>query len=241
MIGWKLFLENPMGIGTGAFRARSAGFYDPALERSYSRGKAAHSGWVQILAENGVIGAGVLIVYVTSFTWSGFLRRRYHGLLAAGFIVSGSIAIRLVAVDFSELGNWWLVGGAIFLFYKVARPTRFHGVFPSGFRQQNVWCYLVVTNPDHKRHYRRVQLEALLKQYFDGVYVRYACPDGALRRWSQRFVVCTQTADHYAQRWLGSLTSTGPRVRTSRLWLTVRNICLRLPRIPMAHGSPVIT
>jgi hypothetical protein len=160
MIGWKLFLENPMGIGTGAFRARSAGFYDPALERFYSRGKAAHSGWVQILAENGVIGAGVLIVYVTSFTWSGFLRRRYHGLLAAGFIVSGSIAIRLVAVDFSALGTWWLVGGAIFLFYKVARPTRIRVVFTPGFQQRNVGYCLVVTNPDHNRHYRRVQLSA---------------------------------------------------------------------------------
>jgi hypothetical protein len=44
-------------------------------------------------------------------------------------------------------------------------------------------------NPDHKRHYRRNELAALLRREFDSVEVRYASPGTksynlALRSWS---------------------------------------------------------
>jgi SAM-dependent methyltransferase len=44
-------------------------------------------------------------------------------------------------------------------------------------------------NPDHKRHYRRKELEAVLRREFDSVEVRYASPSTkfyrmALRSWS---------------------------------------------------------
>jgi SAM-dependent methyltransferase len=39
-----------------------------------------------------------------------------------------------------------------------------------------------LTNPDHLRHYRRVELEAILAQFFADVEVGYAVKDDCLRR-----------------------------------------------------------
>lgn len=40
------------------------------------------------------------------------------------------------------------------------------------------------TNPDHKRHYRAVDLVALLERHFDRVRVEYAVAGGKCHRWS---------------------------------------------------------
>ena len=42
---------------------------------------------------------------------------------------------------------------------------------------------VINTNPDHKRHYRRDELAALLRRSFQDVSVRYAVPDSRFRRW----------------------------------------------------------
>jgi len=42
--------------------------------------------------------------------------------------------------------------------------------------------YVINTNPDHKRHYTRSQLEDLLSRYFDFVVVEYCIQDGLFRR-----------------------------------------------------------
>jgi SAM-dependent methyltransferase len=69
---------------------------------------------------------------------------------------------------------------------QVRRVLKPNGVFvmttPNGDFVKN-------TNPDHKRHYRRSELEALLRSEFDKVEVRYAVPAGtfydmALQSWS---------------------------------------------------------
>lgn len=43
-----------------------------------------------------------------------------------------------------------------------------------------------VTNPDHRRHYRRDQLVGLLQQFFPKVDVYYAIKGGRFRRWGLR-------------------------------------------------------
>jgi SAM-dependent methyltransferase len=67
--------------------------------------------------------------------------------------------------------------------YRVLKPG---GIFlmttPNG-------DYLKIPNPDHKRHYRREQLQSLLQSKFDEVKVEYAIPGGrfrslGLRPWS---------------------------------------------------------
>jgi len=54
-------------------------------------------------------------------------------------------------------------------------------------------------NPDHKRHYRRWELESLLKDAFDSVQVEYAIPDTkfyrmSLHSWSLRHPLDTAAA-----------------------------------------------
>lgn len=79
---------------------------------------------------------------------------------------------------------------------EVRRVLKPNGVFlmttPNGDFVQN-------TNPDHKRHYRRHELEALLLREFDSVDVRYAIPNTsyyrrALQSWSLKRPVSTVLA-----------------------------------------------
>jgi SAM-dependent methyltransferase len=80
------------------------------------------------------------------------------------------------------------------LFVKeVSRVLKRGGVFlmttPNGDWVEN-------KNPDHKRHYKKEELSALLKKYFDDVAVTYAVVGGryrklGLRSWSARHPVRT--------------------------------------------------
>ena len=115
--GWDMFLENPLGIGTGAFNEAMTRYYDPNVKFWDGRRKAAESAYVLVLAENGVIGILVLFAYVSSFAWTGF-RRRHYGLLPVGLIASSVLAVRFLSEEFSALGVWWLAAGSVFLLYR---------------------------------------------------------------------------------------------------------------------------
>ncbi len=79
---------------------------------------------------------------------------------------------------------------------EVRRVLKSNGVFvmttPNG-------DYVKNTNPDHKRHYRRSELEILLRSEFESVDVRWAIPTSrfywmALRAWSWRSPLVTAKA-----------------------------------------------
>jgi SAM-dependent methyltransferase len=86
------------------------------------------------------------------------------------------------------------------------------------------------TNPDHKRHYRRAELHALLSRYFPVVGVDYAVRDGlfhslGLRSWSLRRPI--RTAVGMSANLLSGLQSRRPDVcaqalRTCHLIATTR-------------------
>lgn len=90
---------------------------------------------------------------------------------------------------------------------NVARVLRPGGIFfmttPNGDFVRN-------TNPDHKRHYRKADLEALLARHFDQVRVWYAVPESpwrsrGLRSWSPRHPVRTLVS--MAAAWVDGVRS----------------------------------
>src|SRR5690606_20366556 len=75
-VGWQMFLDRPLGNGTGSFaRNYARASLDQGVEFHAGREMAAHSAWVKVLAENGLPGILLLIAFCCSFVWVGWSRR----------------------------------------------------------------------------------------------------------------------------------------------------------------------
>ena len=110
--GWRLFLANPLGVGTGGFKDKIAeiGFLEEEI--------AAHSGWIKVLAENGIPGIILLTAYIVSFTLVGW-RKRKNGLFLLGVLVSLSFGVALLSKEFEGKSLWLLaMGGAVLLHHE---------------------------------------------------------------------------------------------------------------------------
>jgi O-antigen ligase len=114
LAGIDLFVQNPLGVGTGGFKES---YSKVSMYYRYGAGdeKAAHSGWVKILAENGFPGLLALLSFVLSFVLTGWNRRR-QGLFAIGFLITASLGLAFLSTEFQGKGLWFLVAsGAYFL------------------------------------------------------------------------------------------------------------------------------
>ncbi len=115
---WIVFLQHPLGVGTGGFSTawRELSAQDPTIE--YGRGvdRAAHSAWMKLLAENGVPGFLMLAAFVLSFGVAGMRRRVIH-LRRLGLLVTVALAAAFLTTEFQSKGLWFLAGGATVLLY----------------------------------------------------------------------------------------------------------------------------
>ncbi len=111
--GWYIFQDHPFGVGTGGFRITWAelGRRDGLSHFAQGREMAAHSGWVKVLAENGLPGILLLAAYVVSFTVRGW-RARDPELLRLGLMVSAILAVAWVSSEFQNKALWFLAAGA---------------------------------------------------------------------------------------------------------------------------------
>lgn len=110
--GWEIFLENPLGVGTGGFR------YAVSSHRLYEGAeRPAHSAWVRVLAENGVPGIILLTAYVASFAVIGW-KKRDQGLFLTGLLVTVVLTIGFLSKEFQGKGLWFLVAGATVLLHR---------------------------------------------------------------------------------------------------------------------------
>lgn len=122
-VGVELFKDNPLGIGTGGFstgyvRFRGEESLLPAIE------KQAHSGWVKVLAENGIAGMALLIWFVISFAATGW-RSRCQGSWPIGLLTTVCIALALTTLEFQSKGIWLLVAASLLLLYSTEpEPAR---------------------------------------------------------------------------------------------------------------------
>ena len=112
--GWYIFLDNPLGVGTGGFTAvwrdmdRRDGI--PAADRY--RDKAVHAGWVKVLAENGVPGFALLAAFVASFAVRG-MRRPYRSMRALGVLTTAVLGLELVTTEYQSKGLWFLAAATM--------------------------------------------------------------------------------------------------------------------------------
>lgn len=112
--GWYIFLDNPLGVGTGGFTAvwrdldRRDGL--PAPDRY--REKAVHAGWVKLLAENGVPGFALMAAFVASFAVRG-LRRRNRSMRALGVLTAAVLALELVSTEYQSKGLWFIAAATM--------------------------------------------------------------------------------------------------------------------------------
>lgn len=107
--GWKIFQENPLGIGTGSFREESAQTNLVANERP------AHSAWVKTLAENGILGAVFLTIYVSSYALVGIQKHRQEQILL-GLFITAALAAAFFVKEFRGKSLWFLAAaGIVFL------------------------------------------------------------------------------------------------------------------------------
>jgi O-antigen ligase len=115
---WYIFKDHPFGVGTGGFGVSWAdlGSHEGLSSVGVGRGsvRPAHSGWAQVLAENGVPGILLLGAYVLSFAVSGW-RSRDPDLVRLGLLVTAALAVGWVSGDFRPKALWFLAAGATVL------------------------------------------------------------------------------------------------------------------------------
>tara|TARA_R110002073_G_scaffold157241_4_gene312546 strand:- start:8892 stop:10388 length:1497 start_codon:yes stop_codon:yes gene_type:complete len=123
---WRIFLENPLGIGTGGFKRGWANLKntDGLGKRKLGVEKAAHSAWLKTLAENGVPGIVVFAAFVFSFAYIGWEYRR-RGDLPLGLLVTMTLTSAFTSTQFQAKGIWFIVAAAIvFLHHRPRMAPR---------------------------------------------------------------------------------------------------------------------
>jgi hypothetical protein len=117
--GYYIFIEHPLGVGTGGFAATWARLGNREGLSGFREGEefAAHSGWIKILAENGLPGTLLLTIYIISFIIVG---RHAHQPLLFGLAatVSVTLAVAFLSTEFQGKGFWFWSSGVTALLYR---------------------------------------------------------------------------------------------------------------------------
>jgi len=116
---WYMFLDHPLGVGTGGFAPSWAklGIRKGMTDYAYGAAKEAHAAWAKTLAENGILGFGLLFGYVASFAVSAARRSS-----------SRRLALLTAAVLFAAFFSTEFAGKALWLL--AAAATAFADYFP---------------------------------------------------------------------------------------------------------------
>ncbi len=122
--GWHIFLRNPLGVGTGGFAsewAKLGNLGGLLITRRAGLQRSAHSGWVKVLAENGIVGIVLLFAFVLSFAVVGWSRgRRDRTLRSLGLLATVTFAVALISFEFQNKGLWLLAAGVMTLLHRDA-------------------------------------------------------------------------------------------------------------------------
>lgn len=116
--GLAVFQDHPFGVGTGGFSMAWTQLDAEAvrLEISNRSAKAAHSGWIKVLAENGLMGIVSFTAYTASFFLLGWQRRK-EGLLLVAALAGTFITVNMNSSEFQSKAMWYLAAGAMVLLH----------------------------------------------------------------------------------------------------------------------------
>ena len=114
--GWHIFLDHPLGVGTGGSELAWAklGYVEGISNLKAGEEFSLHSGWIKVLAENGLPGILFFGAFVASFAlvgwWSGdtFLR-------LLGGAVTLILVVAFLSTEFQGKAFWFLTAGAVTL------------------------------------------------------------------------------------------------------------------------------
>ena len=112
LAGWRMFLENPAGLGTGSFSLEIARPERVSTLPDHLRpGLQAHSAWVKVFVENGLLGGLVLAGWVLSFAVAGW-RSEHRSHLLLGLTTTGALAVGFLFTEFQPKVLWLVAGAA---------------------------------------------------------------------------------------------------------------------------------
>jgi hypothetical protein len=108
---WYMFLDHPLGVGTGGFAPSWAklGIRKGMTDYAYGAAKEAHAAWAKTLAENGLVGFALLFGYVASFAASA-IRRSPSRKLA--LLTSAVLFAAFFSTEFAGKGLWLLAAAS---------------------------------------------------------------------------------------------------------------------------------
>ena len=112
LAGWRMFLENPAGLGTGSFALELSRPERASTRSDYLRpGLQAHSAWIKVFVENGLLGGLVLTSWVFSFAVAGW-RSEYRSHLLLGLTTSAALAVGFLFTEFQPKALWLVAAAA---------------------------------------------------------------------------------------------------------------------------------
>jgi hypothetical protein len=114
--GWYLFLEHPLGVGTGGFADtwKTLDRREESSEWGKGEWKTAHAGWVKILVENGIIGFACLAGLVVHFAVAG-LGRAARPARRIGWLASAVLGLALISTEYQSKALWFTAAGTTVL------------------------------------------------------------------------------------------------------------------------------
>ncbi|HEX5436205.1 MAG TPA: O-antigen ligase family protein [Gemmatimonadaceae bacterium] len=124
--GAEIFEAHPLGVGTGGFAVAFSKLPPIQGLASYERlgtRSPAHSGWIKMLAENGLPGIVLMVGCVMSFALCG-LRHRAKRLRLIGLFTTVVLALAFATNEYQNKGLWLLVAGAIVLLQYTPEARR---------------------------------------------------------------------------------------------------------------------
>jgi hypothetical protein len=112
--GWYVFLEHPLGVGTGGFTDawRNLGRRPGLPSYDSYRNKDAHAGWIKILAENGIPGFVLLLGFVLSFAFKG-LNSPVREMRGLGLLATAALLLEFVSAEYQNKAIWFFAAAVI--------------------------------------------------------------------------------------------------------------------------------